>query len=67
MPDTLLSGQLAYCEMMGYDCGKHGADQKNCDFRLFCSPDHTAAWERGRAKAERDKRIQAPSECAERD
>jgi hypothetical protein len=32
----------------GRDCGLNGPNEKNCDFRLFCTPEHTSAWENGR-------------------
>ena len=38
----------------GYNCYLYGASLANCDFRLFSSPETTAAWEEGRAKAESD-------------
>jgi len=50
----LYAAQLAYCEQMGYDCAKNGATEKNCHFGLFPTAEHTKAWERGKAKAERD-------------
>ncbi len=43
------------CFTMGYDCGLNGADTKNCHFSLFSSPANTAAWEAGKAQAEKDK------------
>lgn len=54
--DALHAAQLAYCEQMGYDCWKNGANEKNCHFSLFPTAEHTKAWERGKAKAERDAR-----------
>ena len=36
----------------GYDCGKNGANTKNCHFTLFSSPDKMAEWERGKRAAE---------------
>ena len=39
--------ELEYCEQMGRDCALNGANTTNCNFRLFRSPEHTKAWERG--------------------
>lgn len=39
---------LKYCEEMGRDCALNGANTTNCNFRLFRSPEHTKAWERGK-------------------
>lgn len=41
---------------MGYDCGKNGSNEKNCDFKIFSNPENTKAWERGKAKAEEEKK-----------
>lgn len=38
---------------MGLDCGKNGASEKNCHFRLFARPELTKAWERGNADGKR--------------
>ena len=39
----------------GYDCGMNGADDKNCHFSIFSSPENTMAWEKGKREAERCK------------
>lgn len=44
----------ARAERMGYDCARNGANETNCDFRLFATPELTAAWERGKKRAERE-------------
>ena len=31
----------------GYDAGKNGVNEINCDFRLFATPKQTREWERG--------------------
>ena len=36
----------------GYDCGKNGPNQTNCDFRLFATPFMTRSWELGKKDAE---------------
>ncbi len=33
---------------MGYDCGLNGADEENCHFAIFSSPENTKEWERGK-------------------
>lgn len=40
---------------MGVDCGLHGANLVNCNFKIFSSPENTKAWERGKAEAEQTK------------
>lgn len=37
---------------MGYDCGLNGANQTNCNFALFDTPERKADWERGKHDAE---------------
>lgn len=44
-----------YAYNAGYDSGRNGSNQENCDFRIFSTPENTKAWERGRAKAEEEK------------
>jgi len=44
------------CFAMGYDCEMNGADEKNCHFSLFSSPENTKAWESGKEKARLTKR-----------
>lgn len=43
-----------HAERMGYDCGKNGPNETNCHFSLFSLPELTRAWERGKARAQRD-------------
>jgi hypothetical protein len=40
---------------MGFDYARNGANQTNCHFRLFASPDHLRAWEQGKADAQSGK------------
>lgn len=40
---------------MGYDCGLHGPDFKNCNYLWFTSAERTSAWERGKAQAELER------------
>jgi hypothetical protein len=35
----------------GRDCGLHGANEQNCDFRWFSSAESLKEWERGKAAA----------------
>jgi hypothetical protein len=48
-----------WAEAMGYDCGRHGATEANCHFTVYSTPRLTAAWERGRDRAEAEKRLAA--------
>jgi hypothetical protein len=43
--------QMAYAA--GYDCGWNGANEKNCDFRFFRTPEMTREWEKGKEEAGR--------------
>ncbi len=36
----------------GFDCGKHGPNDKNSHFSFFESSQMTAAWERGKSEAQ---------------
>lgn len=47
---------LDYAESMGYDAGKNGANQVNSHFAIFSSQEFTKAWERGKARADAEKR-----------
>ena len=44
-----------YAEHMGYDAGKNGPNETNCHFSIFRTRELTAAWERGKARAEREQ------------
>lgn len=41
--------------MLGVDCGLHGANLVNCNFKIFSSPENTKAWERGKKEGEKAK------------
>ena len=41
---------LEHCEAMGYDCAKNGANETNCNFRIFGTATGEDAWERGKEK-----------------
>ena len=36
----------------GFDCGINGANEENCNFRLFATPEQTKEWERGKRDAD---------------
>jgi hypothetical protein len=36
---------------MGWDYAINGPNDRNCRFRLFATPEHTRAWERGKTEA----------------
>jgi len=33
--------------IQGFDAGRYGANERNCNFRLFSTPEKTKEWERG--------------------
>lgn len=37
----------------GRDCGLRGANETNCHYRHFATPELTAEWERGKIEGER--------------
>lgn len=39
---------LDYAYKMGHDCGLNGADETNCHFSIFSSPENTKEWEKGK-------------------
>ena len=41
----------------GFDCGINGANEENCHFALFASPEQTKEWERGKKDAEEIKQV----------
>ena len=36
----------------GFDCGINGANEENCHFSLFSTPERTKEWEKGKKDAE---------------
>ena len=44
-------GNLKICYDKGIDCAKNGANEDNCHFGLFASPEMTKEWERGNKDA----------------
>jgi hypothetical protein len=44
-----------YAEDMGYDAGKNGPNGTNTHFAIFSRPQFTKAWERGKARADKEK------------
>lgn len=41
-----------YAYRMGVDCARNGANETNCNFAIFSTPENTAAWERGKRDGE---------------
>jgi len=39
----------------GYSCGLNGANDYNCSFRIFSTPENTKAWEEGKKDGENRK------------
>jgi hypothetical protein len=37
---------------LGWECGRDGANEQNCHFSIFSSPENTKAWEAGKRDAE---------------
>lgn len=48
-----ITPQEAY--QKGLDCGKNGANEYNCHFAIFSSPDNTKMWELGKKEGEKQK------------
>lgn len=46
---------IAQAEAAGYDCGCNGANEANCHYQYFASPEHTRAWEHGKRLGEKKK------------
>jgi hypothetical protein len=53
LPESLLEPAPTVEEayVMGHHCGIHGPNEVNSHFRLFATPEHTKAWEQGKADA----------------
>ena len=51
--ETLLkpAPSVDYAYVMGHHCGEHGPNEVNSHFSLFATPEHTKAWEEGKADA----------------
>lgn len=43
------------CNAAGYDAGINGPNEDNCNHKFFSSPEFTAAWLKGKNKAEDEK------------
>lgn len=41
--------------LLGYDCGKFGANKDNSHYTIFSTPEKTKEWQRGKADAEKLK------------
>lgn len=46
------TGELKKVYDQGFDCGQNGANQTNCNFGLYSTPEKTKAWENGKKDAE---------------
>ena len=46
-----LSKEEKYAYEMGKDCKLNGANEKNCNFKIFSSPSMTRAWELGNKRS----------------
>ena len=46
-------GNLRACFEAGYDSVASGANESNCHFGYFSTPEMTKAWERGAAEAKK--------------
>ena len=44
----------------GFDCGINGANEENCHFGLFATPEQTKEWERGKKVADKIGRPPLP-------
>jgi len=55
MADLVRRPSLTYVRKMGFACGLFGANQQTCDFRLFWTAAHTAAWQEAKRAAEAAK------------
>ncbi len=42
-----------YAFDMGVDCARNGANEKNCHFSIFSTPENTKAWEKGKKDEEK--------------
>ena len=40
---------------LGWDCGMNGANDDNCHFSIFSTPENTKQWETGKRDAEERK------------
>ena len=43
--------------IQGFDAGRYGANEKNCNFRLFSTPEKTREWEKGNKQGLKQKKI----------
>ena len=50
----------------GYDCGKNGPNNANCNFSIFSSQERTREWESGKAKADAEKGTAIPAQETKR-
>jgi len=48
----------SYAYKMGYDCGLNGANETNCNFGIFSTPENTKLWEEGKKDADKVKELE---------
>lgn len=48
LADLSSTPEIDHAREMGRDYARNGANTTNCHFSLFCTREHTEAWERGR-------------------
>ena len=51
-----MTNELKHAYEMGKDKAKNGANETNCNFAIFSTPEKTKAWEKG-AKEYKDKTL----------
>lgn len=59
--DTSIPGFIDGIEAYkrGFDCGINGANDWNCNFKIFNTPENTKEWERGKKNGELKKKNQS--------
>lgn len=45
-----MDDELKHCEAMGYDAVMNKANERNCHFTLFSTPEKMRAWEAGQKR-----------------
>lgn len=53
-----MNENIAY--QMGFDCELSGANEENCNFAIFSTPQNTKAWETGNKDAAKQSRRTCP-------
>ena len=55
IPIAMPNGNLTHCEQMGYEAEFYGANETNCNFRIFMSIAGKDAWDKGKQRAKIQK------------